>query len=856
MPRRCGLILAAALFPVFLPVSSDGQKPADEKKPVAADKGAADKRPVRTDLYGDPLPAGAIARLGTLRLRHPRWVSSVSFSPDGKTLVSGGQDRTIRFWELESGKLVRKIPAPHWSRTDDLVLYCPDGKTVASTSYGSGGAIRLWEASTGKPIRTFLETGGGSHKSLAFSKDGKLLAAAGLEFIFVWNIADGSEFVKFRLPNALVYSLSLSAGGQLLCSGHSDGTVRFWDMAKGRELAEQRRTLSAEDLGRSTEVLYVDFSPDGGTVAVRGEWGWLHLLDRTDKNRDRKIGKGTGRGQAVSYDFNTAVLGGLQDFSIWDIETGMLIRKIPVTGLGLSSFLLSGDATKLVTLTNSEAIRIWDTKTGTEILADRGHESVSAFVFSSDSKTLQVADQHGIHLWDPKSGKKRRFVRPSYNGRVKQFSPDGRWASGWAFPDGPGGVDAIWDPFRAGASKPLEIVPIPTLFSFSNDGHWAASIGFDRLGMWNLEQGRERHHLKILPQLFKTATQIAFTQDAKQVAVYENVPYGYVIHFWDVTRGQSLPGIKRQEPKAKDPQLAQHIIADGMAFCPDGVTLMTLAKEPDIWDLPCKQKIYSLRGMRGGVHGALSPDGNLRAYYSSTIAGVNVRVLEMATGDQLCVLEGHEDGPRKAVFSPDGRLLATAGYDSTVLVWDVLSLPGLAEENRGAPLSTKELDKVWADLDHAQGTTGFRAVCRLALAPNESVPYLKARLRPAAAREGDRIRQWISELDNAQFKVRDAANKELDWLCVEAEFELRRALRTELSAESRQRIMTLLASIPDRPAPSGWLRQIRAVQVLDYAGTSEARTLLQTLAAGSGWSRQTRDAQAVLERFKRQAQHR
>src|SRR5262245_18781721 len=101
---------------------------------------------IPADLLGEELPSGAVARMGTVRFRHQATVTSVTFSPDGKTLASASIDGTVRLWLTATGKEIRKLRG-HQGMVVSL-SYSPDGKTVASA--GADQTTRLWEAATGK----------------------------------------------------------------------------------------------------------------------------------------------------------------------------------------------------------------------------------------------------------------------------------------------------------------------------------------------------------------------------------------------------------------------------------------------------------------------------------------------------------------------------------------------------------------------------------------------------------------------------------------------------------------------------------------------------------------------------------
>ncbi|MGB8686247.1 MAG: CHAT domain-containing protein, partial [Microcoleus sp.] len=144
---------------------------------------------------------------------HSISVSSVSFSTDGKTLASGSYDKTIKLWDVTTGKAIRTLLGH--SDVVSSVSFSTDGKTLAS---GSGDkTIKLWDVTTGKAIRTL------------------------------------------QGHSKMVQDVSFSPDGKTLASGSYDNTIKLWDVATGKEI----RTLK----GHSNQVLSVSFSPDGKTLA-------------------------------------------------------------------------------------------------------------------------------------------------------------------------------------------------------------------------------------------------------------------------------------------------------------------------------------------------------------------------------------------------------------------------------------------------------------------------------------------------------------------------------------------------------------------------------------------------------------
>src|SRR5262249_20596425 len=170
-------------------------------------------RPERAEARGERLPQGVVARMGSTRLRHGDAVYFAAYTPDGKGPVTAGRDRTVRLWDLATGKVVRRFDWPQgqpdtkaepseggitqrWEHQlwDDLALssqaaLSPDGKVVAASR---GGVVCLWELATGKKLH-HLQTGEKYQVHLAFSPDGKSLATLGpaARTFAVWEVATG-----------------------------------------------------------------------------------------------------------------------------------------------------------------------------------------------------------------------------------------------------------------------------------------------------------------------------------------------------------------------------------------------------------------------------------------------------------------------------------------------------------------------------------------------------------------------------------------------------------------------------------------------------------------------------------------
>jgi hypothetical protein len=242
---------------------------------------------------------------------------------------------------------------------------------------------------------------------------------------------------------------------------------------------------------------------------------------------------------------------------------------------------------------------------------------------------------------------------------------------------------------------------------------------------------------------------------------------------------------------------------------------------------------------------AWSFDGRLIA---SPNVGDGVNVVDVTTGELLTRLAGHSAAVTAAAFSPDGRWLATASADSTVLLWDVA--PVRAKLKPMLAPKPDELPALWAALADSDAAKAYPAMVALRAAGPASIAFLRPKLTPAKI-DRDAMARHIASLDAADFNAREKAQDALAKLGDLAEPALRAALNRDLTGEARRRIERVLAGLDGFEHSPERLRELRAVEVIEAVGGAEAKRVLSELAKGDADARLTRDARASLERLGR-----
>jgi WD40 repeat protein len=217
----------------------------------------------RADAYGDPLPAGAIMRMGTIRFRAGEWMSGLALAPDGKLLASLGKDGAVHIFDAVSGRESRAVGQ---GLSVDL-RFLAGGKQLAGLS--RQGQISIWDIDSGQHVRTF---GAASPRPScsAVSADGKRAALAGSErSIFLYDLEKGEQMRELRTLDQNFSALALSPDGNVVAASGFSKAIRLWDTTTGQELHVLK--------GHQYFVAALAFSPDGKTLASHSANGTTRL---------------------------------------------------------------------------------------------------------------------------------------------------------------------------------------------------------------------------------------------------------------------------------------------------------------------------------------------------------------------------------------------------------------------------------------------------------------------------------------------------------------------------------------------------------------------------------------------------